>query len=66
MTEVYRGPSRFDGEIAKAKYAETALLALPETGRKVRGRVVQRHELGQVTIEWAGRRITGFPEEIAL
>ena len=26
--------------------------------------VVQRHEQGQVTIEWAGMKITGFPETV--
>jgi hypothetical protein len=65
MNEPYDGPSRLTGEIATAKYAETAVLKLPATGQSVRGLVLQRHELGQVTIEWAGMRITGFPEPTA-
>lgn len=52
---------RLTGEIMTASYPETALVALPATGRVVRGRVVARHEMGQVTVEWAGMRITGFP-----
>ena len=61
MAEIYEGPSRFTGSLATANHPETAVIELPETGVPVRGLVVQRHEMGQVTIEWAGMRITGFP-----
>jgi hypothetical protein len=61
VNEIYDGPSRFTGEIATAKYEESAAVRIPESGRIVRGRVVQSHEAGIVTIEWGGRRITGSP-----
>lgn len=52
---------RLTGEIMTARYPETVLMRLPATGAVVRGRVLARHEMAQVTIEWAGMRITGFP-----
>lgn len=38
-----------------------AAIRLEPDGRIIDGPIVQRHEMGQVTIVSAGRRYTGFP-----